>query len=135
PVPNDTQANRESNQAVALLKDGNPQAALDLIRHALTLPKDDATDTAALYNRAGVSLNRLGDQTAAIEMFRKAGSPPATYNEGVSTLKVAIAQSGQLEAFTKDKASVDASRLDPSAVAQSLALLQKAVSANGEVFT
>src|SRR5258706_2379539 len=72
PVANDTAANRESNQAVQLMKDGKPGEALKLLAHALALPKEDATDTAALYNRSGVALNRMGDQAGAIAMFQKA---------------------------------------------------------------
>ena len=139
PVADDTRANRMSNQAVQLLKSGDPRGALRLLDEALALPAEKGTDLAALQNRKGVAYNRLGEHTKAIAQFDLASAqgayPPAVYNKAVSSLKSAIADSGQWEAFSADKASVDPSKLDGARVAQALDLLKQAVGANGEFFS
>lgn len=138
-VADDTRANKLSNQGVALLKGGDPRGALRLFEQALALPAEKGTDKSALINRMGVAYNRLGDHAKAIQQFDRASDggkyPPATYNKAVSTLKAAIADSGQWDAFTKDKASVDVSKLDKTEVKLAVELLAEAVDANGEFFT
>ena len=139
PVTDDTRANKLSNQGLALLKSGDNRGALRLFEQALALPLEKGTDRPALLNRMGVAYNRLGDQAKAIAQFDRASDggkyPPATYNKAVSTLKAAIADSGQWDAFTKDKGSIDVSKLDKTEVKLAVALLAEAVDANGEFFT
>ncbi len=136
-VPDDTRANRMSNQAVAMLKNGDARGALQLLEQAAKLPGEKGTDAAALQNRIGVAWNRLGEHDKALAAFDKAGEkyPPALYNKAVSTLKAAIAESGQWEAFTANKGSVSLELLDPKELDKAVDLLGKAVGSNRELFS
>ncbi len=134
-VPDDSQANKWSNEGVELLKQGKPKEALVLFERALAQPKDERTDRASLLNRKGVALSRLGDQPQAIINFAQSGLPNAIYNEGVSTLKIAIADSGQLDAYKADRASIDPNKLDATKVDYALNSLKRAVLTNNGFFS
>jgi hypothetical protein len=144
-VPNDTEGNTLSNQAVDLLKQGNAGGAIELLKKALALNDTSGkTDVGTIFNRLGVAYNRLDDQGEALRQFQNAktavfeqtggGFPPASYNTGVSVLKQAIAESGQGANFKADKASVNPALLDPRAISTALESLGEAIKGNADMF-
>jgi len=135
-VPLGMKAGRLPPHILQRLKSGDTDGALKLLGEALKKPGLGALDTAVLHNGVGVALNRQGKHEEAIAAFDRAGEqyPPATYNKAVSTLKAAIAESGQWEAFTKNKGSVSLELLDAKQVDRAVELLGKAVGKNKEFF-